>query len=91
MYYGEMDRRTRFVLHLASMQQRQIVVNMVILPEEGWAQRHRFLKEQIRGATENLELIRKAFSPNILAVVKQFPEDIAGLERLRVLAALLVS
>jgi arsenite-transporting ATPase len=73
------------------MQQRQIVVNMVIPHEETERDATGFLKSKYEGPQKNLELIRKAFSPNILTVVKQFPEDVVGLERLRALAALLVS
>jgi anion-transporting ArsA/GET3 family ATPase len=68
-----------------------VVVNMVIPPEEAERDATGFLKSKYEEQQRNLELIRKAFSPNILAVVKQFPEDIVGLERLRALAALLVS
>jgi arsenite-transporting ATPase len=68
-----------------------VVVNMVIPPEEAERDATGFLKSKYEEQQRNLELIRKAFSPNILAVVKQFPEDIVGLERLRTLATLLVS
>jgi len=68
-----------------------VVVNMVIPPEEAERDATGFLKSKYEEQQRNLELIRKAFSPNILAVVKQFPEDIVGLERLRALATLLVS
>jgi len=67
-----------------------VVVNMVIPPEEAERDVTGFLKSKYEEQQRNLELIRKAFSPNILAVVKQFPEDIVGLERLRALATLLV-
>jgi Oxyanion-translocating ATPase len=68
-----------------------VVVNMVIPPEEAERDATGFLKSKYEEQQKNLELIRKAFSPNILAVVKQFPEDIVGLERLKALTTLLVS
>jgi len=60
-----------------------VVVNMVIPREEADADATGYIKSKYEEQAKNLELIRSAFGPHILAVVRQFPEEIVGLERLR--------
>jgi len=60
-----------------------VVVNMVLPREEAEADATGYIKSKYEEQAKNLELIRSAFGPHILAVVRQFPEEIVGLERLR--------
>lgn len=60
-----------------------VVVNMVIPEEEAAKDATGFLRSKYEEQQRNLEIIRQSFSPHILAVVRLFPEDIVGLDRLR--------
>ncbi|MEZ0319682.1 MAG: ArsA family ATPase [Pyrobaculum sp.] len=60
-----------------------VVVNMVIPREEAEADPTGFIKSKYDDQLKNLDSIHRLFSPNILAVVRQFPEEIVGIDRLR--------
>lgn len=60
-----------------------VVVNMVIPPEEAERDPTGFLKSKSEEQARNLELIDKYFGSFVLSRVKLFPEEIVGLDRLK--------
>ncbi|MFN7106395.1 MAG: ArsA family ATPase, partial [Pyrobaculum sp.] len=67
-----------------------VVVNMVLPREEAESDTTGFMKGKYVEQMRNMEIVRSSFGPHILSVVRQFPEEVVGLERLRTLVRELV-
>ncbi|MFN3805261.1 MAG: ArsA family ATPase [Pyrobaculum sp.] len=68
-----------------------VVVNMVLPREEAERDATGFIKSKYDEQMRNMEVIKNAFGPHVLSIVRQFPEDVVGLERLRAFVRELVT
>ncbi len=67
-----------------------VVVNMVLPREEAERDATGFMKSKYDEQMRNMEIIQSNFGQHVLSIVKQLPEEVVGVERLRVFARELI-